>query len=257
MKKLLLLLGLALAIQPVFADRKKDKSEEKDKPTPREFIASLDWEKPEETDFEAVNHFYNQSDSLYHFIKSLDSTMVFYDVKMVANAETGDTIVAVVDEEGNIRNGKLAFAQYANATIAATNLTLYSAAVLASGTGLAGDLGSYISNPLKAVSTGKTLGKTMKKVKAMYGIVPVMANAFKTQKTRIRTYLKQADQVDDLSDPSLRNLPDVVLDESAVLTKSNEEIMESLNRVAEEDKAFMEDPENVDILDALNSDSDE
>ena len=58
---------------------------------------------------------------------------------------------------------------------------------------------------------------------------------FAAQKSKIRTYIKEADQASGLNDPKLRNLPGVTLSDD-VLTKSEQEVTETLEKVKEEEK---------------------
>lgn len=240
MKKLLLILGLILAIQPVMADKKKGKEEgPKDIQNPKEFIAGIEWESPERTDYESVNAYYDKCDSLYTRLKDIGDKLVFYDVMMIANEETGDTIVAVVDDEGNIRSGYAAFNQYFQASLLGANLATYGMSVITNGTLVLTDLPNIVmSNPLKAASIAKAVKKVSKQTAKLAGVVPAITKSFKQQKNKIRAYVKKADEVESLSDPSLRSIPELALDESAVLVKSNQEITESLSQVQSEDEKY-------------------
>lgn len=120
MKRIVLLAVLISIVGMAYARKKK---EEKPNPDPKSWVTKLKWSKYERTDISSVDAFYAQGDTIYKHLTELADDMIFYDVRKIVNTTTGDTLVAVVDDQGNIRGGKAAFKQYLQAGfIAATIL---------------------------------------------------------------------------------------------------------------------------------------
>ena len=93
-----------------------------------------------------------------------------------------------------------------------------------------------IKDPLKSLSLVSTLSTAIKQITNMGEAVKVgLIDNFAAQKSKIRTYIKEADQASGLNDPKLRNLPGVTLSDD-VLTKSEQEVTETLEKVKEEEK---------------------
>lgn len=235
MRKVLILLLMAISLT---ATAKKEKV--KKVLTPTELVSSLKWshEAGKKTDVAALDEILVAGDSLYAHVQKLVGGMTFYDVKKIAIAETGDTIVAVVDDQGNIRDKYQAFMQYFEAGKAAAIL---SSDIVKTGKE-AIDLKDHfkeivnLKDPLKSLSLVSTLSTAIKQITNMGEAVKVgLIDNFAAQKSKIRTYIKEADQASGLNDPKLRNLPGVTLSDD-VLTKSEQEVTETLEKVKEEEK---------------------
>lgn len=234
MRNVFLLLLMALSLT---ANAKKEKT--KKVLTPTEIVSNLKWthEAGKKTEVAALNDILVAGDSLYDHVKKLVGGMTFYDVKKIAIAETGDTIVAVVDEQGNIRNKYQAFMQYFEAGKAAAVLS--SDMVKTSKEAI--DLKDHfkeivdIRDPLKTLSLVSTLSTAIKQISKMGEAVKVgLVDNFASQKAKIRTYIKEADQASGLNDPKLRQLPGVTLSDD-VLTKSEQEVTASLEKIKQEE----------------------
>ena len=119
MRKLFVIIALGLTMT---ASAKKEKG--KKVLTPTELVSSLKWshEAGQKTDVAALDEILVAGDSLYANVQKLVGGMTFYDVKKIAIAETGDTIVAVVDEQGNIPHLTEAFMADAIGTAAGAML---------------------------------------------------------------------------------------------------------------------------------------
>ncbi|MGM9698703.1 MAG: hypothetical protein ACI3Y0_08660 [Prevotella sp.] len=252
MRKVFVLLLMAISLT---ATAKKEKV--KKVLTPTELVSSLKWthEAGKKTDVAALDEILVAGDSLYAHVQKLVGGMTFYDVKKIAIAETGDTIVAVVDEQGNIRDRYKAVFQYIEAGKAATILS--SDIVKTSKEAI--DLKDHfkeivdIKDPLKSISLVSTLATAIKQIGKMGEVVKVgLVDNFAAQKSKIRTYIKEADQASGLNDPKLRNLPGVTLSDD-VLTKSEQEVTASLEKIKQEEEITKGGVGAEDMLNALDS----
>lgn len=93
-----------------------------------------------------------------------------------------------------------------------------------------------VKEPLKSLALVSTLTTAIKQISKMGEAVKVgLIDNFAAQKSKIRTYIKEADQASGLNDPKLRNLPGVTLSDD-VLTKSEQEVTASLEKVKQEEE---------------------
>ena len=93
-----------------------------------------------------------------------------------------------------------------------------------------------VKEPLKSLALVSTLTTAIKQISKMGEAVKVgLIDNFAAQKSKIRTYIKEADQTSGLNDPKLRNLPGVTLSDD-VLTKSEQEVTASLEKVKQEEE---------------------
>lgn len=93
-----------------------------------------------------------------------------------------------------------------------------------------------VKEPLKSLALVSTLTTAIKQISKMGEAVKVgLIDNFAAQKLKIRTYIKEADQASGLNDPKLRNLPGVTLSDD-VLTKSEQEVTASLEKVKQEEE---------------------
>lgn len=245
MKQVLILMCLLLSVTATMAKKEKTKM------SLRQQVSALKWTSPTKTGVESIDKFYDQGDSLYKHITELSDGLTFYDVKMVAN-EKGDTIVSVVDEEGNLRSGWGAAKQYVTTGLYAAILGSDCASAVKSGGSIIKDAKNLIkgSNPLQTLSLITATAKAVKMITNLANTGTSLVQEFTTQRSKIRKYVKASSQVTNLSDPTLRNIPGVELDETAVITKSDKEFLEGLNKIKAEDDGLKAD---ADILKELNS----
>ena len=110
-----------------------------------------------------------------------------------------------------------------------------------------------LKDPLKSLSLVSTLSTAIKQITNMGKAVKVgLVDNFAAQKSKIRTYIKEADQASGLSDPKLRNLPGVTLSDD-VLTKSEQEVTASLEKIKQEEEVTKGGEGIEDMLNALDS----
>ena len=252
MRKLFVIIALGLTMT---ASAKKEKG--KKVLTPTELVSSLKWshEAGQKTEVAALDEILVAGDSLYANVQKLVGGMTFYDVKKIAIAETGDTIVAVVDEQGNIRDRYQAFMQYFQAGKAAAILSSDIVNVGKEAVDLKDHFKEIVDlkDPLKSLSLVSTLSTAIKQITNMGKAVKVgLVDNFVAQKSKIRTYIKEADQASGLSDPKLRNLPGVTLSDD-VLTKSEQEVTASLEKIKQEEEVTKGGEGIEDMLNALDS----
>ena len=248
MKHVLILMCLLLSVTATMAKKEKTKMSLKQQ------VAALKWTSPEKTGVESIDKFYDQGDSLYKHITELADGMTFYDVKMVAN-ESGDTIVAVVDDEGNIRSGWGAAKQYVTAGLYATILGSDCASAVKTGGSIIKDAKSLIKvdNPLKAISLITATTKAAKMITNLANTGTSLVQDFTAQRKKIRKYVKASSSVSELSDPTLRSIPGVELDETAVITKSDKDFLDGLNKIKAEDAELKADADILKELDSLDN----
>ena len=243
MKKVMILFCLLLTVTTIMAKKEKTKL------SLRQQVAALKWVSPEKTGVEIIDNFYEKGDSLYKHITELSDGLTFYDVKIVAN-ESGDTIVSVVDEEGNLRSGWGATKQYIQTGLYTGILASDCASSIKSGGEIVKNVKSFFTgNPFKAISLAAATSKAVKMITNLANTGTALVNEYTAQRKKIRKYVKATTTVTDLSDPTLRNIPGVELDENAVITKSDQEFLDGLNRMKAEDSSLKSDS---DILKELN-----
>jgi len=245
MIKLILIVAGFFAIQRLAANGGNEQNS-------KDWISKIKWDSPERVNIPTLDAIYDQGDSLYKHIKELGQEIVFYDVRMIANYETGDTIVAVVDEDGNIRSRYLALQQYMNTIDLAMALVSDGAILTRNALAVRKDISKIVNlkNPFESMAVISTATKAINQIRKMYGVVSNdVVKSYIRQKNKIKKYIKQVDVVSDLTDPSLRHIPEVVLDNTAVLTKTDKEIMEGLGQSETEDAAIKD---SMDILEELN-----
>ena len=102
---------------------------------------------------------------------------------------------------------------------------------------------------MKAISLAAATSKAVKMITNLANTGTALVNEYTAQRKKIRKYVKATTTVTDLSDPTLRNIPGVELDENAVITKSDQEFLDGLNRMKAEDSSLKSDS---DILKELN-----
>lgn len=273
MKRIVVLVLLASLIGIAEAKKKK---EEKPNPDPKSWVTKLKWSKYEKTDIASVNDFYAQGDTIYKHLNDLASNMTFYDVRKIVNTETGDTLVAVVDDQGNIRGSKAAAYQYLQAGLIALTIADDIKGTYEIGKTLRKDwkkllktddaidsIGSSKRNPLAWVSVlggvaedlslGKKLGKAVDEMLEMSLVVARdLKDGFANQRKKIKTYNNYTKQPEATPfDPPLRSLPDLPLNDD-VLSKSDQEILDGLANAQKEDEAFVS--EHGSIFDEQDSD---
>lgn len=210
--------------------------------TPTELVSSLKWT-PNSREIrkygvKSLDAILVSGDSLYKHINEMVGTMTFYDVKMIANETTGDTIVAVVDDKGQIRDKYAAFMQYV--TLGSVALTLGSdiGNTISKARGLKKDWSQFFDkdNLEQSFTLSLTLGTAIKQMTRMSSAVTKgLVGNFLKQKKKIGTYIKASANVTDLSDPKLRNLPGVDLTPDDTLTKTEQEITEGLEQAKQEE----------------------
>lgn len=248
-KKILLLFLSLYVIQGLIAQDEKDRMV-----NPKDWIEKVVWDSPKRTNIPTLDAFYDRGDSFYKHIMEMGQDLVFYDVRMIVNSDTGDTIVAVVDEEGNIRSRYLAMKQYMSAINLFTTLGADGVKLVHDGWEIRKNIKQIIKvnnidNIFRTLSQTTTALQAVKQIMDMCSVVENdVMSGFKIQRDKIKRYIKQADIVTDLSDPSLRNIPGVVLDGTAVLIKTDNEIM---NGMSQSDVEDMEIKNNIDILEEL------
>lgn len=237
------------------ADAKKKKVKEVMSPT--ELVESIKWshEPGTSSGVDAVDKILNAGDELYAHIQEIIGGMTFYDVKKIAIAGTNDTIVTVVDDQGNIRDKYGALLQYINAAI---GLTVIGSDIVDTSK-KAIELKDHfkevvdIKDPLQSLNTLAQLGTAIKQIKEMGEVVKVgLMDNFSAQKSKIRTFIKESDKATGLNDPILRNLPDVTLSDD-VLTKSEEKVMAELKKAQEDGDRTLGGEDGSTILNFLNS----
>lgn len=227
--------------------------------TPAELVKSLKWtvkQDPEQGNVESLNAIIVSGDTLYKHITEMVGAMTFYDVKMIANETTGDTIVAVVDDQGNIRNKYVAFMQYVTVGKIALTLGNDLVSTLSNARGLKDDWKKFVDtkNLGQSLSLSLTLGTAIKQMTKMSKVVTDgLINNFVNQKKKIGAYIKESANVTDLSDPKLRNLPDVNISPDDVLTKTEQEITESLAQIKADEDVTMGGASSDDILKELEN----
>lgn len=223
-------------------------------------MSSLKWtvktDEVKKYNVQSLNAVVESGDSLYKHINEMVGSMTFYDVKMIANEATGDTIVAVVDDQGNIRNKYAAFMQYVN--LGSVALTLGSDIVntLSNARGLKKDISKFVDtkNLEQSLTLSLMLGTAIKQMSKMSKVVANgLVGNFLTQKKKIGAYIKESANVTDLSDPKLRNIPNVNLNPDDVLTKSEQEITESLAQIKAEEDITIGGDGSDDILKELEN----
>lgn len=253
---------IALSLLTIAASAQKKKRDKKDLSllTPTELVSSLKWtvktDEVKKYNVQSLNAVVESGDSLYKHINEMVGSMTFYDVKMIANEATGDTIVAVVDDQGNIRNKYAAFMQYVN--LGSVALTLGSDIVntLSNARGLKKDISKFVDtkNLEQSLTLSLMLGTAIKQMSKMSKVVANgLVGNFLTQKKKIGAYIKESANVTDLSDPKLRNIPNVNLNPDDVLTKSEQEITESLAQIKAEEDITIGGDGSDDILKELEN----
>lgn len=266
MKRLIIIAVLASIAFSLTAEAKK-KKEVAPNPNPESWVTKLKWSKPEKANNATIDDYYAQGDTIYKHLKDLASDIVFYDVKKIVNTDTGDTLVTVVDSQGNIRGKEAAFWQYTNAlniaivTYEDLNKTIklgkaiikqHKELVKTDDTikekGSGGFFGTFtkIINVAGGVAEDATLISKLKKageeMGAMYYLVGHdLIKGFKEQRKKIRTLKKEISKPAITPyDPQLRNLPDLPLGDE-VLSKSDKEILDGLANAEKEDESFIRD----------------
>lgn len=253
---------IALSLLTITASAQKKKRDKKDLSllTPTELVSSLKWtvktDEVKKYNVQSLNAVVESGDSLYKHINEMVGSMTFYDVKMIANEATGDTIVAVVDDQGNIRNKYAAFMQYVS--LGSVALTLGSDIVntLSNARGLKKDISKFVDtkNLEQSLTLSLMLGTAIKQMSKMSKVVANgLVGNFLTQKKKIGAYIKESANVTDLSDPKLRNIPNVNLNPDDVLTKSEQEITESLAQIKAEEDITIGGDGSDDILKELEN----
>ena len=110
-----------------------------------------------------------------------------------------------------------------------------------------------IKDPLKSISLVSTLTTAIKQITNMGEAVKLgLIDNFAAQKSKIRTYIKEADQADGLNDPKLRNLPGVTLSDD-VLTKTEQEVTASLEKIKQEEEVTKGGDDADEMLKALDN----
>lgn len=110
-----------------------------------------------------------------------------------------------------------------------------------------------LKDPLKSLSLVSTLTTAIKQITNMGEAVKVgLIDNFAAQKSKIRTYIKEADQADGLNDPKLRNLPGVTLSDD-VLTKTEQEVTASLEKIKQEEEVTKGGDDADEMLKALDN----
>ena len=234
MRTLVVFLLLAITLT---ADAKKKKETKAVSPT--ELVSNIKWthEAGSKTGVDALDDILIAGDSLYAHVNDLIGGMTFYDVKKIAIVETGDTIVAVVDDEGNIRDRYKACVQYIDAGEAAAVLSTDIFKTSKEAIDLKDHFKEIVDlkDPLKSLSLVGTLTTAITQISKMGKVVKEgLVDNFLAQKKKIRTYIKEADQATGLDDPRLRQLPGVTLSDD-VLTKTEQEVTASLEKSREEE----------------------
>ena len=234
MKRIVILLLMASLVCSAEAKKKK---EETPNPDPKTWITKLKWSNPEKTDIASVNSFYAQGDTIYKHLNDLASDMTFYDVKKIVNTTTGDTLVAVVDDQGNIRGSKAAFNQYVQAGKIAFTIGQDIISGLTRAKAIKKDWNSLVKGDiLKNISQGVGLGKAIKEMTVMqYVVSRDLIKGFATQKGKIEALINHRGSP---YDPSLVNLPELSSDDD-VLAKSDQEILDGLETAQKEDESFV------------------
>lgn len=247
MKTLILILCVSFAFATPSSAQKSEKQSEY-----ASWVKKIKWKSPKRTQIKALDNLYDAGDELHASIMQMADSLVFYDVKMIANETTGDTIVAVVDDQGNIRSGYMAFKQYMSLANAGLTLVKDGKPIIENAIDVKDHIKEIVDldNPLKSLSTIASATTAVTQIVQMYKTVStdVIGDLLK-QKKKIKAYIKSANEVESLSDARLREIPGVELDSGNVLSKSDQEILESINVAINEDNSLKED---VDILAELN-----
>lgn len=249
MRKVLLVISCLFVIQGLIAQDKEGGIVD-----PKDWMKKIVWDSPKRTKIQTLDTFYDRGDIFHKHIMDIGNELVFYDVRMIANSDTGDTIVAVVDEEGNIRSRYLAMKQYLSSIELFATLIIDGKKLVHDGLDIRKNIKQIIKlgnsdDFIRTLSISSSTIKAFKQLKNMYSVVINDAQkGFEMQRDKIRRYIKQADVVTDLSDPSLRNIPGVVLDGTAVLTKTDQEIMDG---IGQSETVDMEMKNDMDILEEL------
>ncbi len=215
--------------------------------TPREIVSNLEWtvSVPKVSSFglEPLTEFVEAGDKLNFDIRKMVGDMTFYDVKMVVNEATGDTIVAVVDDEGHIRSKWDAFVQYTEMLSVGAVMADNAINILSKGKGLKDNWKGLVdtSDLARSVAMWKTLGTAAKQIGAMNVAVKdgILGN-FRRQQNKIAKYIKASANIADLSDPTLRNLPGVELSTDDILLLSGENFTAELEEAKKKDEITME-----------------
>lgn len=211
-----------------------------------ELLKGIEWISPERTGITEIDALYDRADSLYECLHTFGDSVVYYDVKVVANSDTGDTIVCVVDNNNNIRSPRLAFSQYSTATSYCMDLTKeilnVSVSVKDATPALKKLVKGISSNPIEAASTLLIFGGNSKKILKMCRIagksVKDMLAKFKAQRKRIKSYNQWKENLSrENKDAKFidNDIPDCPLDEDDVVLMNNEEYMAGLENAERED----------------------
>lgn len=234
MKRIVILLLMASL---VFSAEAKKKKEEKPNPDPKSWITKLKWSDHEKTDIASVNSFYAQGDTIYKHLNDLAAAMTFYDVKKIVNTTTGDTLVAVVDDQGNIRGKKEASDQYVQAGFIALTIGKDIINTITKAKAIKEDWKSLVKGDiLKNISRGAELGKAIKEMTVMqYVVSRDLIKGFETQRKKIALLINHEGSP---YDPGLINLPELSSDDD-VLAKSDQEILDGLEKAQKEDESFV------------------
>lgn len=226
-----------------------------------ELLKGIEWTSPERTGITEIDALYDRADSLYECLQTFGDSVVYYDVKVVANSDTGDTIVCVVDGNNNIRSPKLAFGQYSTATSYCMNLTEkilnVSVSVKDATPAIKNLVKGISSNPIESASILLTFGGNSRKILKMCRIagrsVKDMLAKFKEQRKRIKSYKQWKENLSrENKDAKFidNDIPDCPLDRDDVILMSNEEYVEGLENAEREDGLIsieeMDAYENID-----------
>lgn len=235
--RILIFILCALFAISVAAQKKKKETVVKN---PKVLMERIEWDSPQRTNVPQIDDIYNRGDSIYKHIQEISDSLVFYKVVKIVNSNTGDTIAAVVDENGLIRSKYAAFNQYTTATIAGVKLT-GDAACLASDT--KNLTKTLLFNPIERKkifsvvkeSPAEVLGNfknASKQLGTMGKIVPNIFSAFKKQREEIRLFIKYGSVPDDSGSES------VSTDGLAtnVISKTSQQILDEIAIAEEKDK---------------------
>lgn len=202
---------------------------------PKVLMEKIEWESPKRTNVASIDGIYDRGDTIYMHIQEICDSLVFYDVVKIANSDTGDTIVAVVDENGFIRSKYAAFNQYSTAAIAGLQLTADAVSLAADATTLGITL---ILNPAEVLSVEnpkeamKDFKKASKQLGSMSKIVPNIFSAFKKQRNKIQYFIKTG-SIPKPSDKKDKVTTDGLAE--TVLSKTSQQILDEMAKTEELD----------------------
>lgn len=230
------ILVLIMLMVPADAIAKKEKKNEKEeKPLARmtmqelvDALSAIEYHKPSPTGTE-LDKMYEEAQDFHNLVSDIKSNVPIFELKKVINRATGDTILAPIDNNGNLRTSWEGVMQTSDALLYVTKLTT-------SGALLATYLVTYsaqIGVDALAQKTPNFLGgpdpesterfKANKQIAKFKDAPHLIQMALKNQ-ARLMTNYRRVSEAQTEGDGAVKTLPGEDFSDDQIISMSDEEI---------------------------------